>query len=291
MTPRSRTRSSTSIGLAQRSVRPKRCRNTEWKSRTPKLIEPRRLGGPPAHHAVAHGKANHTRPVDHRCRRPLVHDGQAHLLGRLEDEGPVEEHVGRDRGEHHGLQARRDDRTAGREVVGGGAGRRRDEYPVGEIGEKRAPGDVDRHVDGVSGLGPLHDGVVEGREPPWPAPGELDFEGHALLDEIVAREHLLEGGLDPGRLDSGEVAHAAQVHPQHGHAGRQDEIHCPQHRPVAAEAHGELDVVAKQDRGLPPGLADLDHIAGPGSPTTSWLWWPAAMQPVARDGPREGRTP
>ena len=47
---------------------------------------------------------------------------------------------------------------------------------------------------------------------PRHAPDELDLERHALFDEVVARQHLLEGGLDPGRLYGGEVTHPSQVH-------------------------------------------------------------------------------
>ncbi len=80
-------------GRSQRSVRPKRCRNAEWKSRTPKLISRAGSGGRPADHAVAQCQLDDPGAVDDRRCGTVGDHGQPDLLAGLEHQGAVEEHV------------------------------------------------------------------------------------------------------------------------------------------------------------------------------------------------------
>ena len=163
MTPRSRTWSSTSIA----SLSDPSDRNgpavRAWKSRSPKLTS--RAGSAAARHRTLSPKVSRmmrTPSMTTAAAAPFEHREPDRLL-RFEHEGPVEEHVGRHRRQHHRPKQRGDDRAPGREVVGGRPRRRRDEEPVGDVGEKGPAGDLDGHPDRVPGLGLLHDRVVEGR--------------------------------------------------------------------------------------------------------------------------------
>ena len=89
--------------------------------------------------------------------------------------GAVEEHVGRDGGEHQGPHAGREHRSAGREVVGRRPGRRGHHQTVGRVGDEGAPVDRDGDPNGVAGHRLLDGGLVErGALGTWPPVGIAD---------------------------------------------------------------------------------------------------------------------
>jgi hypothetical protein len=100
-------------------------------------------------------------------------DVQAQLVLARDDQAAVVGRVRRDRRDHQGLHARADDRPAGREAVGGRAGRGGDHDRVGRVADERAR------------RGPHRDG---GRL----VPGEPDER------DVVERRH---GSVPDGRVD------------------------------------------------------------------------------------------
>ncbi len=100
--------------------------------------------------------------VHHQHRRAGLPHVQPQPFGRVEDQGPVEEHVGRDRGHHDGPQPGGEHRAPGREVVGGGSGRRGHQQPVGGVGHEGPVVDEGGDAHGVARHGLLHRGLVEG---------------------------------------------------------------------------------------------------------------------------------
>ena len=108
--------------------------------------------------------------------------------------------------------ARRHDRPARRERVGGRAGRGGDDHAVGRVrGEERAV-DLDLEARQPPGVDLLEHRLVE-REPAaarGPRRLDVDLEHHALGDLVVAGEQRVEGGVEVGGLDLGEVARSAR---------------------------------------------------------------------------------
>ena len=165
ITPRSRTRSSTSRRTHRdpyRSARWNLARRMAWKSRAPKVT--RRAGRSPSRQStVAPGSRVATvRPSTTSTAGRGPSDLEADAAGRVEHQGSVEEHVGRDRREHDGPQPGRQQRAPGRQVVGGRPGGRGHEQSVGGVGHEGVAVDGGGDADGVPGHGLLDRGLVEG---------------------------------------------------------------------------------------------------------------------------------
>ncbi len=145
-----------------RSARWNFARRMAWKSREPNVT--RRAGRSPSRQStVAPGsRVAHGDPVDHQDGRTGSEHLQVDTLGGVEDEWSVEEHVGRDRGEDDGPQPGRQERAAGRQVVGGRAGGRRHQQSVGGVGHERPVVDGGGHADRVARHGLLDRRLVQG---------------------------------------------------------------------------------------------------------------------------------
>ena len=102
---------------------------------------------------------------------------------RRNDQRSREERMRQQRHDAEGVDARRDERTAGREKVGGRAGRRRDADAVGRDARRRPVVDAQPEGNDARDLALAHDDVVEREETPLAV---LGLERGALVDEEPA---------------------------------------------------------------------------------------------------------
>ncbi len=104
--------------LGHRSLRPNFALRMRWKSRGPNTTSRARCARRGALDGVARTELVEHPAVDRQRGRPVAAHGEPQHGVGLEHQRPVEQHVGRHRGQHHGAVGRRDDRPAGREGVG-----------------------------------------------------------------------------------------------------------------------------------------------------------------------------
>jgi hypothetical protein len=94
----------------------------------------------------------------------------------------------------------------------------------------------------------LHRHLVDGeRTPQLVAPtfvADHRVDGHAFLDLVGASRNVLDQGPHLGRLQLGEEADVAKVHPEDRHVAGQAPLRSPKDVAVAAEDHHQLAVLA-----------------------------------------------
>ena len=150
----------------------------------------------------------------------------------------------RDRGEQQRVQPGGDDRPAGREAVGGRAGRGGHHDPVGGVaGERPAVAEADRDRGQPLPGRLLQDDVVDGQ-----VLGDLlavdqhaGGQGGAPLDPVPAGPDGVEGVAEAVGLDLGQEPEPAGVDPQRRHLLGQDHPERPQQGAVPAERHHQVE--------------------------------------------------
>ena len=122
--------------------------------------------GRPALDDVTGVDGEHESTVDRHLGATMAEHLDLDLLGRIEHERPIEQHVRRDGGEQQRLVARRHDGSAGRQRVGGRSSRSGDDQAVGGEARERLAVDAGEQADGVPGGVLLDDDLVERSPPP-----------------------------------------------------------------------------------------------------------------------------
>ena len=161
---------------------------------------------------------------------------------------------------HHGP----DDRTAGAEGVGRGAGRGRGDHPVAPPSGQRPAVDLDDHLEHPLAGALLHRRLVQRptrTEQPAVA-GRSHVDRQSLLHVVVAGQDVLDGPLEVGRLGLGEEPDATKVDAEQRHAAVARELGGPQDRPVSAEHQHELGASGRLGAGGVDGHACQPHGLG-----------------------------
>ena len=186
--------------------------------------------------------------------RGVLLDAQVEPDGVGQDERTQRERVGTDGRQDEGRHRRLEDRTACREVVGGGTRRRRDDEAVSPVARHRSPVDVhpdrgDARERRLAEDGVVHDAVGPRRPPPL-------RDGHgqepALLEARRARERRLEDLVAVVGTARRQEPEGSDVDPEDGDVRRRV-AGDGEERAVSAERHEEVD----DTRDLRPGRAAL----------------------------------
>ena len=232
-----------------------------WKSRGRTLTS--RSGSGATRHRM--------RSPEHELAELAAVDGQRHVaaLAHVEQQlfvfgqhqRPVEQHVRRDRGEHETTQIGRDDRAAGRERVGGGAGRGRHDQPVGRV--RRERGAVDRHVEVHEVPRPeLFDDRLVERVPAVARPRRPRSRRRrascAPTPRTRPRSSRGSHSCELFGLELAEVAEHPDVDTEHRHRRRVDELHrvaasCRRRRGRSTRSRSLAKRVAVDRIGVEPG--------------------------------------
>jgi hypothetical protein len=157
----------------------------------------------------------------------LAGDHQPAVVGR----------VRRDRRDHQGLHSGADDRPAGREAVGGRAGRGRDHDRVGRVADERVACRPHRHVRGLMAREPDERDVVERRDDLLAddrVDGQSGFGGEGVPVDRGQRVRQV------GHVHLGQEPQLAQVHPEHREPLPVGQPHGAQHGAVAAHADQQV---------------------------------------------------
>jgi hypothetical protein len=179
---------------------------------------------------------------DVQAQRILARDDQAAVVGR----------VRRDWRDHQGLDARADDGPAGREAVGGRAGRGRDHERIGRVADEPAPRGAHRHGRRLVAGEPDERDVVERRDDPLAddrVDGQPGFGGEGVPVDRGQRVGQV------GHVYLGQEPQLAQVHAEHREPLPVGQPHGPQHGAVAAHADQQVSPVAQLLRGHRVGAA------------------------------------
>jgi hypothetical protein len=169
-------------------------------------------------------------------------DVEAQLVLARDDQAAVVGRVRRDRRDHQGLHARADDRPAGREAVGGRAGRGRDHDRVGRVADEPLPRGAHRHGRGLVAGEPDERDVVERRDDLLAddrVDGQPGFGGVGVLVDRGQRVGQL------GHVHLGQEPQLAQVHPEHREPLPVGQPHGPQHGAVTAHADQQVGPLAQ----------------------------------------------
>ena len=181
-----------------------------------------------------------------RDRSAVGQDLDAEALLGAEHDRAVEEAVRRVGRDDHRPRLGRDDRAAGGVAVGrrarGGGG----DDAVAGVADQQLAVDVQRQQRLAATRDAAEDDVVEGHVLGAGAVrAPLRAEHEALLDGVVAGTERLEALLQVLAVDLGEVAQAAEVGAEHGHAERRGQAQAAEHRPVAAEREHDVAAVGE----------------------------------------------
>jgi hypothetical protein len=169
-------------------------------------------------------------------------DVQAQLVLARDDQAAVVGRVRRDRRDDQGLHPRADDRPAGREAVGGRAGRGRDHDRVGRVADEPVSCGAHRHRRGLVAGEPDERYVVERRDDLLVddrVDGQPGFGGVGVLVDRGQRVGQV------GHVHLGQEPQLAQVHPEHREPLPVGQPHGPQHGAVAAHADQQVGPLAQ----------------------------------------------
>jgi hypothetical protein len=211
-------------------------------------------------------------------------DVQAQLVLARDDQAAVVGRVRGDRRDDQGLHARADDRPAGREAIGGRAGRGRDHDRVGRVADEPASCGADRYGRGLVAGEPDERDVVERRDDLLAddrVDGQPGFGGEGVL---VDRGQRVGQG---GHVHLGQEPQLTQVHPEHREPLPVGQPHGPQHRAVAAHADQQVGPLAQ--------LLGGDRVGAAGQPGQFAVdaedLDPALIGPVQHRGHRPAAVP
>jgi hypothetical protein len=179
-------------------------------------------------------------------------DVQSELVVARDDQPAVVGRVGRDRRDHQGLDPRADDRPAGREAVGGRAGRRRDHDRVGRVADEPPPRGPHRHGRRLVPGEPDERDVVERRDDLL-ADHRVDGQPGFGAEGVPVDRGQRVGQV--GHVHLGQEPQLAQVHPEHGEPLPVGQPHGPQHGAVAAHADQQVGPLAQLLGGHRAGAA------------------------------------
>jgi len=164
-------------------------------------------------------------------------DVQAQLIVAREHQPAVVGRVRRDRRDDQGLHPGADDRPAGREAVGGRAGRGRDHDRVGRVADERVARGPHRDGGRLVAGEPDERDVVDRRDDPVPddrVDGQPGFGGEGVLVDRGQRAGQV------GHVHLGQEPQLAQVDPEHRERLPVGQPHGPQHGAVAAHADQQV---------------------------------------------------
>jgi hypothetical protein len=204
----------------------------------------------------------------------LARDHQPAVVGRVRC----------DRRDHQSLHLRADDRPAGREAVGGRAGRRRDHDRVGRVADERVARGPHLHGRGLAAGEPDERDVVERRDDLLVddrVDGQPGFGGVGMLVDRGQRVGQF------GHVHLSQEPQLAQVHPEHREPLPVGQPHGPQHGAVAAHADQQV--------GPLPQLLGGHGVSGAGQPGQLGVdaedLDPALIGPVQHRGDRPAAVP
>jgi hypothetical protein len=169
-------------------------------------------------------------------------DVQPELVGARDHQPAVVGRVRRHRRDHQRLDRRADDRAAGREAVGGRAGRGGDHDRVGRVADERVAPGPHRHRARLVAGEPDERDVVERRDGPVAdhgVDGQPGFGGEGVG---------VDGGQGAGQVGHvhfGQEPQLAQVHPEHREPLPVGQPHGPQHGAVTAHADQQVGSLAQ----------------------------------------------
>jgi hypothetical protein len=159
--------------------------------------------------------------------------------------GTVRECVRGDRRDGESVDLRVEDRTAGREIVRGGAGRAGDDEPIGFDAHHELAVDRNRQLDDARERSLSDDHVVEDDPIRESASGRVDrdVQHHPLLGQRSAVYGILQRRKQFGQRYLREKPEAPEIHPEdrHVHVCLRDTPRGPQESAVAPEHHDEID--------------------------------------------------
>ena len=195
--------------------------------------------------------------VHARVRAAMHEDLDLRIAG--DRDRPVGQRVRAHRHDREHRQRRVQDRPAGRQRVGGGAGRRRHDQAVGaQVVDELA---VDAHLElDQAAVGALGDtGVVERPhvEQALVAPPHLGGEQQPRLGDVLAVEDRADGVEHGVERDVGEEAEPALIDADQRHVERRQRARDVEHGAVAADHDGQIGELAGSLQ-----RHDLEVVAG-----------------------------
>ena len=214
----------------------------------------RAMLGAPQRDAIAFGQIEVRLPVamDRRIATMADGNGDERAVGNCD--GTMRERVWRDGNERERRDLRRNDRTAGRQRIGGRTRRRRDDDAVGAHRIDETSVDFDGEVDHRSECAAIDDDVVQCQRMLPRSVGALNggIDQRAPLFDVAAIEHCAQHGLHSCERNIGQKAETPLVDTDQRHVAGSELSRERQHRAVAPQ-HDRKICGAAERRGFDGG--------------------------------------